>query len=103
MAKPAKSAAQKRNELIDDQEFVSQKEKEEAKAKVDAKEKAAQAKANKEKDLIGAKDSAKLNKETKTAAKTEDVITLPKREEQKTSSSAADRAKSSSSTGSGSV
>lgn len=97
MAKPAKSAAQKRKELIDDQEFVSQKEKEEAKAKVDAKEKTAQAKANKEKDLIGAKDSAKLNKETKTAAKTEDVITLPKREEQKTSSSAADRAKSSSS------
>lgn len=98
MAKPAKSAAQKRKELIDDQEFVSQKEKEEAKAKVDAQEKAAQAKANKEKDLIGAKDSAKLNKETKPAAKTEDVITLPKREEQKTYSSAADRAKSSSST-----
>ena len=72
MAKPAKSTAQKKKELIDDQEFVSQKEKEAAKAKIDEKEKqekaAAQAKANKEADLPSAKDAAKLNAQKNSAA-----------------------------------
>lgn len=93
MAKPAKSIADKKKQLIDEQEYVSEKEKTAAKAKVDEQEKAAQAKANKEADLIGAKDSAKLNQKKET--KTEDVITLPKKEE-KTYTSAADKARNSS-------
>ena len=71
MAKLAKSAAERKKALIDDQEYLSKEEKEAAKAKIDEKEKqdkaAEQAKANKEADLIGAKDAGKLSGKTDTA------------------------------------
>ena len=71
MAKPAKSAAERKKALIDDQEYLSKEEKEAAKAKIDEKEKqdkaAEQAKAYKEADLIGAKDAGKLSGKTDIA------------------------------------